>query len=94
MKMNFPIQLHMKGKRCSLRFNYTLLLRKSLLINVTMLFVFFCCRQIRGPKVVSKSKKPYVNNEEDAYLTLDVLAAVLEKLSESGKGIHLRLHLF
>ncbi len=29
----------------------------------------------------------YVNNEEDTYLTLEILTAILEALSESGKNI-------
>ena len=35
-----------------------------------------------------KSPKPYVKIEEDTYLTLEILAAILEKLSESGKSMH------
>jgi hypothetical protein len=31
------------------------------------------------------SENPYDNNKKDTYLTLEVLAAVLENLSESGK---------
>ena len=34
-----------------------------------------------------KFTEPYVDNEEDTYLTLDVLAVILEKLSaQSGKS--------
>ena len=53
----------------------------------------FFCRKNQERKVFRKSEKPYVNNEDGTYLTLDVLAAILEELSESGKGFHLRPHL-
>ena len=36
---------------------------------------------------MSKCDKPYVHNEKDTYLTLDVLTAILETLSGSGKLI-------
>ncbi len=38
--------------------------------------------------MTKNSDKPYVNNEDDTYLTLEVLAAILEALSESGKCIY------
>ena len=41
------------------------------------------------PNVFPKSDKPYTNNEEDTYLTLEILADILETLSESGKSIYL-----
>ncbi len=41
---------------------------------------------------MSKSDKPYVNNQDGTYLTLEVLAAILEALSDSGtKCIYLIL---
>ena len=33
---------------------------------------------------MSKCDKPYVYNQEDTYLTLDVLATILEQLSEEA----------
>ena len=37
--------------------------------------------------VESKFKEPYVNNDKDTFLTLEILAAILEKLSKSGKSM-------
>ena len=46
----------------------------------------FVCRGADGPIFVPDFDKPYVRNKEDNYFTLEVLAAILEKLSaESGK---------
>ena len=54
-----------------------------------MLISFFLCvclyRNIESSNVVRMSENPYDNNKKDTYLTLEVLAAVLENLSESGK---------
>ena len=48
--------------------------------------VYFVCRGADGPIFVPDFDKPYVRNKEDNYFTLEVLAAILEKLSaESGK---------
>jgi hypothetical protein len=44
--------------------------------------VHFISREIERPQIVLK---PYVNNEEDTYLTLEILAALLDILSESGR---------
>ncbi len=52
--------------------------------------VRFVCREIERSKITPMSDKPYVNNEHDTYLTLELLAAILEALSRSGKNIHLR----
>jgi hypothetical protein len=41
--------------------------------------VHFVCREIERPL------KPYVNKGEDTYLTLEILSAILDSLSESGK---------
>ena len=48
----------------------------------------YCCREIARPVIAQKLEQPYVNNEKDTYLALEVLAAILEKLSESGRSIH------
>ncbi|CAB4025761.1 Hypothetical predicted protein, partial [Paramuricea clavata] len=40
-------------------------------------------REIESPKIVPKPDKPYVDNREDTYLTLEIVAAILEKLSKS-----------
>jgi hypothetical protein len=44
--------------------------------------VYFVYREIGRPQTVLK---PYVNNEEDTYLTLEILAAILDRLSETGR---------
>lgn len=41
----------------------------------------------RQKSYVAKSAAPYVHNKKDTYLTLEVLAAILESLSESGKNL-------
>jgi hypothetical protein len=44
--------------------------------------VRFVNREIERPQIVLK---PYVNNKEDTYLTLAILADILDGLSESGR---------
>ena len=44
--------------------------------------VRFVYREIERPQIVLK---PYVNNKEDTYLTLAILADILDRLSESGR---------
>lgn len=36
-------------------------------------------------RFVANPDKPYVENDKDTYLTLEILAAILETLWESGK---------
>ena len=38
--------------------------------------------------MVQKIIDPYVKNEKDTYLTLDVLADILKELSDSGKSFN------
>ena len=71
------------------------LLRNSLAENAHMFidvyryafFVIFTCREIEGLEIVTKSETPFVKSEKDTYLTLEILAAILEKLSETGMSI-------
>jgi hypothetical protein len=50
---------------------------------MALFFLIFACRKI--PKIVTNSDEPYVKIGKETYLTLETLAAILEKLSESGK---------
>ena len=47
----------------------------------------FCCRDIGRADIVSKWEEPYVENKEDTYLTLEILAAILEELFKPGRSI-------
>ena len=39
-------------------------------------------------KIAQMSDEAYVKNEKDKYITLEILTAILEALSESGKNIY------
>jgi hypothetical protein len=68
---------------------YSIQYTVSYSINVDI-HIHFVYREIERTQIVLK---PYVNNKEDTYLTLGILAAILDRLSESGRvfilgGIH------